>query len=284
MLLHCGGMQLQDIYFTLKGDLSKYDDAEKALTQYFQHSINVPFERHVFRNVSQRDDETIEQFITRLKQKAETCEFTKVEEHIRDQIIEKCSSNVLCQKFLEKGKDLNLEMLREIARSYETAVAQIENFAEPEEVKQEEREKVNRLLKKSSAGRFANFNKPKSYNQEKCFRCGKTGHRAKNLNCPARNLCDRGKSLADDLGFLFALNAKNQIEKRKIFIGDVEVEMLIDSGATCNILDRQLLEFLKKNSIKCKCYFTEKKIYAYGSKEPLNLREVLKQKCPLIIK
>ena len=168
-------MQLQDIYFTLKGDLSKYDDAEKALTQYFQPSINVPFERHVFRNASQRDDETIEQFITRLRQKAETCKFTKVEEHIRDQIIEKCNSNVLRQ------------MLREIARLYETAVAQIENFAKPEEVKQEERENVNRLWKKSSAGRFANFDKPKLYNQEKCFRCGKTGHRAKNLNCRARN-------------------------------------------------------------------------------------------------
>ena len=64
MLLHCGGMQLQNIYFTLKEDLSKYDDAEKALTQYFQPSINVPFERHVFRNASQRNDETIEQFIT----------------------------------------------------------------------------------------------------------------------------------------------------------------------------------------------------------------------------
>ena len=47
--------------------------------------------------------------------------------------------------------------------------------------------------------------------------------------------------------------------------------MLIDSGATCNIFDRQLWEFLKKNSIKCKCYSAEKKIYAYGSKEPLNL-------------
>ena len=57
----------------------------------------------------------------------------------------------------------------------------------PEEVKQEERENVNRLLEKSSAGMFANFNKSKSYNQEKCFRCGKTGHRAKNLNCPVRN-------------------------------------------------------------------------------------------------
>ena len=113
----------------------------------------------MFKNTSQRNDETIEQFITRLRQKAETCEFTKVEEHVRHQIIEKCSSNVLRQKFLEKGKELNLEMPREIARSYETAVAQIENFAEPEEVKQEERENVNRLLKKSSAGRFANFNK-----------------------------------------------------------------------------------------------------------------------------
>ena len=172
------------------------------------------------------------------------------------------------QKFLEKGKELNLEILREIARSYETAAAQIENFAKPEEVKQEERENVNRLLKKSSADRFANFTKHKSYNQGKCFRCGKTDHRAKNLNCPARNrecfkcnktgqyarccktklalnknqdfnskrqsvkqLCNRGKSLGDDLGFLFALNMKNQIERRKIFIGDVEVEMLINSAA-----------------------------------------------------
>ena len=42
MFLHCGGMQLQNIYFTLKGVLSKYDDAEKTLTQYFQPSINVP--------------------------------------------------------------------------------------------------------------------------------------------------------------------------------------------------------------------------------------------------
>ena len=68
-------------------------------------------------------------------------------EHIRDQIIEKCNSNALHQKFLEKGKELNLEMLRKIARSYETAAAQIENFAKPEEVKQKERENVNRLLK-----------------------------------------------------------------------------------------------------------------------------------------
>ena len=58
-------------------------------------------------------------------------------------------------------------MLRKIKRLYETAAAEIENFAKHNEVKQEEREKVNRLLKKSTAGRFVNFNRPKSHNQEK---------------------------------------------------------------------------------------------------------------------
>ena len=147
MLLHCGGMQLQDIYFTLKGDLSKYDDAEKALTQYFQLSINVPFERHVFRNASQRDDETIEQFITRLRQKAETCEFTKVEEHIRDQIIEKCNSNVLRQKFLEKRKRVKSGNAKRDSTVVRNRSSSNRKFAKPEEVKQEERENANCLLK-----------------------------------------------------------------------------------------------------------------------------------------
>ena len=60
-------------------------------------------------------------------------------------------------------------MVREIVRSYETAAAQIDNFAKPEEVKQEEREKVNRLWKKSSAVRFVEFNRPKSFNQKNVF-------------------------------------------------------------------------------------------------------------------
>ena len=43
MLLHCGGMQLQDICFALKEDLCMYEDTEKALKQYFRPSINVAY-------------------------------------------------------------------------------------------------------------------------------------------------------------------------------------------------------------------------------------------------
>ena len=132
LLLHCGGMQIQDIFFTLPGDLSKYEDATVALTNYFQPSSNVPYERHVFRSTEQRESETIEQYVTRLRQKAETCDFNDMEQQIRDQVIEKCSSNILRKKFLEKGKDLTLTILREIARAYETSAAQVANFSNPE--------------------------------------------------------------------------------------------------------------------------------------------------------
>ena len=101
-------------------------------------------------------------------------------------MIEKYSSNLLCQEFLEKGIKLNLKMLREIARSHETAAAQIEKFAKPDNLKQEEREEVNSLLKKSSAGRFVDFNRSKSYNQEKYFCFGNAGYQAKDVNFPMR--------------------------------------------------------------------------------------------------
>ena len=44
LLLQWGGAALQDIFFTFKGDdLSKYDEALGALTNYFQPLMNVPY-------------------------------------------------------------------------------------------------------------------------------------------------------------------------------------------------------------------------------------------------
>ena len=75
----------------------------------------------------------------------------------------------------------------------------------------------------------------------RCYKTKLAQNKNKEFNSKrqsVKQLCDWGKSLADDSGFLFVLNARNQIERRKIFIGDVKVEILIDSGATCNILDQ----------------------------------------------
>ena len=64
--------------------------------------------------------------------------------------------------------------------------------------------------------------------------------------------CDKKVSVGDDLDFRFALNIKDQTVRQKNIVGRVEIEMLIDLGATLNILGRQLWEFLKENAVKCK--------------------------------
>ena len=69
--------------------------------------------------MSQLPSETAEQFVSLLRQKAQSCEFGKasaVDGQIRVQVISKCLSHNIRRKLLEKGKILTLRQLREIAR------------------------------------------------------------------------------------------------------------------------------------------------------------------------
>ena len=52
-------------------------------------------------------------------------------------------------------------------------------------------------------------------------------------------------------------------------IGGVQVTMIIDSGASCNVLDRNLWEYLKANKVRCASSKANKKLYSYGiNKQP----------------
>ena len=105
LLLHTAGQEVQDLYFTLAGpeeELRDYKDVVELLDSYFVPKVNVPFERHVFRQMEQQSHEKVDQFVCRLRQKAITCEFANVDETIRDQLIEKCRDGRLRRKFLEK--------------------------------------------------------------------------------------------------------------------------------------------------------------------------------------
>ncbi|KAL9967182.1 hypothetical protein ACROYT_G025359 [Oculina patagonica] len=122
LLLHTAGLSVQDIYFTLneEGGTDSYQKGHPP-------QANVPYERLCFRETSQLANETIEQFVARLRQKAQTCEFgdgAAVDEQIRDQVISKCLSHELRRKLLQKGRALTLPQLREIARSMEESEKQ----------------------------------------------------------------------------------------------------------------------------------------------------------------
>ena len=142
----------------------------------------------------------------------------------------------------------------------------------------------------------------------KCFRCGRQGHYAKDKECPARNQscrnCNkmghfqsqcRTKSKSNSGPRVHSVNSRrvNTVEVEAdseddngyafvvdegdttggcvdICIGGVVLHnVLIDSGATCNLVDRNTWEALKGQHIRCKSEKTTTKFYAYASQVAL---------------
>ena len=77
LMLNTAGLSVQDIFFTLDEGTceNNYLKAKDALDKYFKPQANVPYERLCFREMSQLPSETVEHFVTRLRQKAQSCEF-----------------------------------------------------------------------------------------------------------------------------------------------------------------------------------------------------------------
>ena len=89
----------------------------------------MPFERHFFRQIAQVGDETVDQFVCRLRQRAASCNFGVLEDdYIRDQVIDKCYSSHLRRKFLKQEGSLTLDCPLKIARAQEAVNRQVKEM------------------------------------------------------------------------------------------------------------------------------------------------------------
>ena len=282
LLLHSGVIELQEIYYTLVAedqDIS-FNDCVAVLDNYFTLKVNVPFERHVFRQMQKMEGETIDQFVCRLRQKAISCEFPSVNEAIRDQIIEKCRDPKLRRKFLEKSSEATLTVLQETSRVHEAVNTQMQSMERPEQ--------VNKLSPNDRQAKEKGTKGKKPEKERKCYRCGGTGHLIEDKTCPALDktcnkcgksghfaACCKKKSTKKPSGrhrsegankvseekegednYAFVLHAKSSNGSSGVVdlcVGGVQLKnVLIDSGATCNIVDRATWESLKQEGVKCK--------------------------------
>ena len=92
------------------GGAKEYHKADDALTAHLVTQINIPYERHFFREMA--ENETVDQYAVRLRRKAQQCDYgDQMEGQIRDQIVSKCRSNELRRKLLEKVQALTLQNL-----------------------------------------------------------------------------------------------------------------------------------------------------------------------------
>ena len=78
LLLHCAGVEVQDIFRTMSDTGTKYDDALAKLDDYFTPRKDVPWERLQFRRTVPLRNETVSNYVIRLKQAAKYCEFGAV--------------------------------------------------------------------------------------------------------------------------------------------------------------------------------------------------------------
>ena len=129
LLLHTAGLGVQQIYYTLVdefNDKNNFDATVAIFDKYFVPKANAYFERHKFYQLTQTREETIDEFVCRLRQGVATCEFgDSVHERIRDQIISKCYSHDVRRKFL--GKDtLTPDTVLNTARAHEKVHHQLQ--------------------------------------------------------------------------------------------------------------------------------------------------------------
>src|SRR6218665_3871160 len=145
--------------------------------------------------MKQESKETVDQFVSRLRRKAENCEFgEQLEENVRDQVIDKCSSSLFRRKLLEKGQTLTLIMAQDLGRTMETVALQVQ--------------KMEGTPLAVDFAKTEHRHDQKSHGSKSAFyRCGKFNHLAKEPNFPTKRL------IADAvaLGVILKLFAKRSL-------------------------------------------------------------------------
>ncbi|CAI6367348.1 unnamed protein product [Macrosiphum euphorbiae] len=311
IILHRGGQELQDIFFGIPehgnppDGTTVFQHTINLLDQHFIPKVNPVFERHVFRKIRQEVNESVGQFISKLRQQVAKCGFADADTEMCDQIIEHCTSDELRRKLLEKN-NLSLSEIIEEAKRFELVVQQADTLGK------NGKEMVNKVTK---------YEKKKQYKMEKlktrskaCYRCGNENHLKNDPSCPAKdkkcgrcglighfkaycrtklpaNTKEPGKrysqqmsrsnkinaveeAKSDDEAIVFQISKKKDLVTNLVIckVGGTDVKFLIDSGSSCNIVSEQTWKRNKINYEKKESEVSQK-LYAYSSKKPLEVIE-----------
>ena len=129
LLLYQAGQETQEIFETLTDSGEDFKTAIDKLDAYFSPKKNVDYETFRFRQASQKNDETIAQFVTRLRKLALHCEFNDVEKEIKAAVIQNCLSKRL-RRYALREEDMTLDKILAKACALESSEVQATGMEE----------------------------------------------------------------------------------------------------------------------------------------------------------
>ena len=220
------GERLSEVYETLP-DLSEeettaanteYKKAREKLKKHFNPQRNTMVETFNFRTSKQGVNETVENYVTRLRILSKFCDFgTNQDKEIATQVVLSCHSTKFRRDLL-KTKDLDLKKVLELGRVHDTLNEQVERVEGHSQIENDAEKSDDRVEALSNKKKqFSNKNKSKNYsNEKKCFKCGgsyphegicpASGKKCKKCNGPNHfAVCCKAKS-----------EQKEQKEKEKV--------------------------------------------------------------------
>ena len=196
LLLRYVGEDVNDIFETSPdhGEEKDFKESCEALTQYFTTRKNVSFEVFKFRNMTQHDGETIDEFHTRLQMGAKYCEFGENQQREIKSQIELGTSNKKLRRYSFRNPSISLDDLLTYARTFDETERQArgiegakgETSAQYEVRKIDFRQKQLPATQRSKERRNPRQPNSKVNVPKMCFRCGDNWPHPNNL-CPAMN-------------------------------------------------------------------------------------------------
>ena len=123
LLLYQAGQETQEIFDTLTETGEDYKTALAKLDDYFLPKKNVDYETFQFRQASQKSDETVDQFVTRLRRLAVHCEFPDLDRELKSTVIQNCKSKRL-RRYALREDDMTLDKILSKARALEASEIQ----------------------------------------------------------------------------------------------------------------------------------------------------------------
>ena len=299
LLLYQAGSRVHEIFRQLQdtGEDKDYKTAVDKLNEYFEPQKNRLYKVYKFRQAKQEEGETLDQFHTRLRSLSQTCEFAddSLDFEIMIQIVIGGRSSRLRKQALRDPKIMLKELLLE-GRRAEMSEFQASEI-EKDSVQQHKIQAVK--TKKPAAKSFRNpgpqskcrscggvlphREKPCPAKGKTCHKCNKLNHFAKFCFSKPQVNANKGKDgknnvrpiqteeTSDSEQSEYSYAVKSNKVKRPIAyvtIQEHKFPIMIDTGSTINIIDKETFEKMKTVQLKP----TSVKAYPYNSTEPVKMQ------------